>query len=1569
VATLGASALGFLAFAPATAFAATAPSNASNLGYTPITPARVCDTRSTTAAGGSDVTSGVTGQCANSGTALASGNELDVAIPTSVVPSGAQAVVLNVTAIGATAPGFLSVYAATGAAPSSLISNVNFAAGQDVANSVTVADNAGAVDVYFGPASPSASVNVAVDVQGYYMTPSSTTGDPYTAITPTRVADTRCGTSPAPSYCAGENLPSANSSLTTVGANSSINVAVAGVGSVPSTATAVSLNVTATDGSAASYLKVYPTGSTPAVTSNQNWQAGETLASQVVSKVGTNGDVSLYNFAGTVDYVVDVTGYYTAAGTSGSLFTSLGTPMRLADTRCAVSPTPSYCSAENLPSANSSLAAPSGGQSITVATGAPSGATSAALDVTDVMPATGNFLTAYPTGGTLNTVSTVNWVPGDTYNVVPNAAYATLSSSGDTSIYNGPSYAGAANVVVDMFGYFAPRVTNAVYSVTPTTTQTPTVSTSAHLTQGNTTYTASGLPANSSVDIALFPGNGPDAPATSNNVTTFTSAGGPGAAGPALGQGTTSGTSAFIEMVNGSPTAGGNTSSNTTTEVNGVSTGSGTLTFVLNSFAPDETVPVVFLPTNGVNFLELGANGQPTEAFGVGGLANFQALAAPAGAYFGYVVQEVNTAGGTFEACSFQGSSTCWTFSYVAPSGSTDTYAYDEPFPPVSLTQAQFVADLSGASPAFTTSPVVPGDILNITSYNSAGPSTFDYSQDVPAAPTGVTATNSAGVGVVVTWTAPPNQDVYSYTVDRSLVTNGVPGAPTAVGTVTGIQVNGQMLGTGGKPPATTFTDTSVAAGDTYVYSVTATSDDSNGSVPGPASAPSSSVTVPSAVVTSAPLSVSTAVGYCSTCTPGTLQKGDALAVTFNQPVSTPSSTYELTLTDGTNTGIVDSGNSTVALSNSNETVTYTLTSAVAGTPNALDFSTAPLEILENANKSAPGGVSNANGSWNLPGSGLASTALTESRVFTQPNISIKTPAAPTVNSETAPNTVNVTCDTAGDIVNVYTAQGVLDGSATCTATGKPQNVTTTGSFTNGTMLLVTETGTAAGIGTPYLYESLATQTGVIYSFSPTPIAKSGTLGDSQSVPVTLTTTQFGSPLANTTVYLTFTSTAATPGSATVTVNGSTTTLTSSPTAVATNSSGDVSISYTSSSATTNQTAGVDTITAANAPSGATATGSDTYTYVAPTAPTFLSPTATSVSAVGGDPTVEVTYGTEPLNCSTVTVGDYSVTYGPKPGTSVAVLTAGCVPGSTSEVQLGMATAPGTSELVTVKTFGEAQGANGFFETPTTVSTTTSSAALTMTASPPKTATAGTSADWTLTASNTDLYGTFPVTAMTGQSASPNGATATVPSSATFVGGVATVPVTLVDAAAQTLEFTVDGVTSTGDSSVTPTPGVASSGNGVSFVYHPTAGTCLPGGTQGGTTSTGTFTVPTYASPYAAADTATQTASGAATGCYVITAQAVDAYGNTVGASGSGETVPVTFTAGTTSGDSADGNTATWHGTSLGTTPTLVTLNASGQATIYYDVVAAPNGSAEDTFVAGPSSATPPNVTTTITVS
>ena len=105
---------------------------------------------------------------------------------------------------------------------------------------------------------------------------------------------------------------------------------------VPATATAVVVNATAAHGSAASFLTVYPAGVTTVPTaSNVNFSAGEAVANRVTVAVGTGGQIEVYNHAGTVDVDVDVDGYYTGAGGTGSVFVPLTTPVRVTDTRGA----------------------------------------------------------------------------------------------------------------------------------------------------------------------------------------------------------------------------------------------------------------------------------------------------------------------------------------------------------------------------------------------------------------------------------------------------------------------------------------------------------------------------------------------------------------------------------------------------------------------------------------------------------------------------------------------------------------------------------------------------------------------------------------------------------------------------------------------------------------------------------------------------------------------------------------------------------------------------------------------------------------------------------------------------------------------------------------------------------------------------------------------------------------------------------------------------------------------------------------------------------------------------------
>ena len=78
----------------------------------------------------------------------------------------------------------------------------------------------------------------------------------------------------------------------------------------------------------------------------------------------------------------------------------------------------------------------------------PTGVSAAVLNVTAVMPTASGFLTVFPAGTTMPTVSNLNFKPGVT---VANLVTVPLSSSGMVSIYN---HAGNTNVVVDVDGYY-----------------------------------------------------------------------------------------------------------------------------------------------------------------------------------------------------------------------------------------------------------------------------------------------------------------------------------------------------------------------------------------------------------------------------------------------------------------------------------------------------------------------------------------------------------------------------------------------------------------------------------------------------------------------------------------------------------------------------------------------------------------------------------------------------------------------------------------------------------------------------------------------------------------------------------------------------------------------------------------------------------------------------------------------------------------------------------------------------------------------------------------------------------
>ena len=238
-------------------------------GFTGTTPVRVLDTRI-----------GVGAPQAP----LASGATLTLTIPG--LPAGTTAVALHVTVVNPTAAGFLTVYPS--GQPLPLASNLNYVAGQTIGNTVTLrVGPSNTVAIYNGS---QGTVDVIADTSGYF---AAGTGGGFTGITPARALDTRFGT----------GAPQAP-----LGSGATLTLTIPGL---PAGTTAVALNVTVVNPSAAGFLTLYPSGQPLPLASNLNFVAGETIPNMVMVPVGPNNTVAIYNgSSGTVDVIADTLGYY-----------------------------------------------------------------------------------------------------------------------------------------------------------------------------------------------------------------------------------------------------------------------------------------------------------------------------------------------------------------------------------------------------------------------------------------------------------------------------------------------------------------------------------------------------------------------------------------------------------------------------------------------------------------------------------------------------------------------------------------------------------------------------------------------------------------------------------------------------------------------------------------------------------------------------------------------------------------------------------------------------------------------------------------------------------------------------------------------------------------------------------------------------------------------------------------------------------------------------------------------------------------------------------------------------------
>ena len=341
--------------------------------------------------------------------------------------TGVTAVSLNLTAVGPTAEGYVTVWPCGSTKPST--SNVNFVKNQIVPNAViSPVDSTGKVCI-----ASTAATHLVVDVNGWFGANSG-----LRAVTPVRVFDTRHGTGGVPVAKVGA----------LDGSGTALEVSIlSAIGQSAGAVSAVSLNVTATGTSVSKYggyVTVYPCGGAPPNSSNLNFVANQSVPNAVIVPVSATGTVCFYVY-GQADLIADVNGWF--AGGSG--FNSLA-PTRVFDTRSGIGGVP-VARVGALDGSGMALKVQVAGTNGVPALGAAAVMMNVTVDATTAS-AYGGYVTAYPCDVTLPNSSNINFVSGQT---IANSVVAPLSVNGEVCFY----VYGQAHVLADITGWLAAGAT------------------------------------------------------------------------------------------------------------------------------------------------------------------------------------------------------------------------------------------------------------------------------------------------------------------------------------------------------------------------------------------------------------------------------------------------------------------------------------------------------------------------------------------------------------------------------------------------------------------------------------------------------------------------------------------------------------------------------------------------------------------------------------------------------------------------------------------------------------------------------------------------------------------------------------------------------------------------------------------------------------------------------------------------------------------------------------------------------------------------------------------------------
>jgi uncharacterized repeat protein (TIGR01451 family) len=371
------------------------------LGFVPVTPCRVADTRNANGAFGGPV--------------LAAQSIRDFPVPASAcnIPANATAYSLNIAVVPRGSLGFLTVWPTSQVQP--LVATLNSLDGRVKSNAAIVPSGAGgSISVFVTDAT-----DVIIDINGYFVPSGNPSALAYYPLTPCRIADTRSAAAPlgGPSLAAQttRTFPVLQSPC-----------------GVPASAQAYALNFAAVPSGPVGFVTAWPTGQSRPLVASLNDVTGTILANAVVVPAGEGGTVDVFTTDNT-DLVIDINGYFAPPGAGGLWLYNLS-PCRVLDTRLPAG-SPPFSGTRDINVVGSTC-------------GVPSAAQAYIFSATVVPPAPLGFLTLWPQGQVLPLAATLNATDG----AITNNMAIIRTSNGAVSAFA----TDLTHLVLDIFAYFAP---------------------------------------------------------------------------------------------------------------------------------------------------------------------------------------------------------------------------------------------------------------------------------------------------------------------------------------------------------------------------------------------------------------------------------------------------------------------------------------------------------------------------------------------------------------------------------------------------------------------------------------------------------------------------------------------------------------------------------------------------------------------------------------------------------------------------------------------------------------------------------------------------------------------------------------------------------------------------------------------------------------------------------------------------------------------------------------------------------------------------------------------------------